>query len=287
MSQIIQSLALGVGYVIFGVIVLLIAKLIKDMTTSYKLDEELTTKDNPAVGVVLAGYFAGVVIVFLGSVLGPGSEEPLSAQVVLKMLSIDLAYAVGGIVALNVGRVVVDKLVLSQFSTTKEIIEDRNVGTAAVEAGSFVATALIVAGAIHGEGGGPESALAFFVLGQLVLVLFCKFYQAITKYDIHAEIEKDNVAAGMALGFSMVAIGIIVLKASSGDLIDWTTKLQWFGIDVVLGCVLLMILRKATDALFLPGTTISQEIANDKNLNAAWVEGVVATGIASIIFFVV
>jgi len=283
----IQSLALGVGYVIFGVIVLLIAKLIKDMTTSYKLDEELTAKDNPAIGVVLAGYFAGVVIVFLGSVLGPGSGEPLSVQVILKMLGTDLAYALGGIVVLNIGRVIVDKLVLNQFSTTKEIIEDRNVGTAAVEAGCFVATALIVAGAIHGEGGGPESAVAFFILGQLVLVLFCKFYQAITKYDIHAEIEQDNVAAGMALGFSMVAIGIIVLKASSGDLIDWSTKLQWFGIDVVLGCVLLMVLRKATDALFLPGTTISQEIAKDKNLNAAWVEGVVATGIASIIFFVV
>ncbi|MBM82934.1 MAG: hypothetical protein CMJ78_20420 [Planctomycetaceae bacterium] len=89
------------------------------------------------------------------------------------------------------------------------------------------------------------------------------------------------------LSFNMVAMGVIVLKASAGDLFDWTTKLEWFALDVILGFVLLMILRKVTDALFLPGTTISQEIANDKNTNAAWVEGVVATGIATIIFFVV
>ena len=33
--------------------------------------------------------------------------------------------------------------------------------------------------------------------------------------------------------------------------------------------------------------TLEQEIAEDRNLNAAWIEGVLAIGIAAIIFFVV
>ena len=49
--------------------------------------------------------------------------------------------------------------------------------------------------------------------------------------------------------------------------------------------MLLAILRKVTDRLLLPGSTIAHEIATDRNINAAWIEGIVSMGIASIIFF--
>ena len=289
----IQSLGIGLAYVVLGVVVLIIAKIVKDFLTPYKIDEELTTKDNPALGLAMSGYFAGVLIVFLGAVMGPNLEYESLGELVIS-LGIDFLFALGGIVALNIGRWVVDKFVLTQFSTTKEIIQDRNAGTGAVECGGFIATGLIVAGAIYGEGGERWwwtllSVVVFFVLGQVVLVLFAKFYQWITRYDIHAEIERDNVAAGVALGSSMIAIGIIVLKGTAIDFdtdsgSEWLDSFLWFAIYAVLGFVLLMILRKVTDALFLPGTTIQHEIATDRNLNAAWLEGVVAIGIATMVF---
>jgi len=289
----IQTLGIGLAYVVLGVVVLIIAKIVKDFLTPYKIDEELTTKDNPALGLAMSGYFAGVLIVFLGAVMGPNLEYESLGELVIS-LGIDFLFALGGIVALNIGRWVVDKFVLIQFSTTKEIIQDRNAGTGAVECGGFIATGLIVAGAIYGEGGERWwwtllSVVVFFVLGQVVLVLFAKFYQWITRYDIHAEIERGNVAAGVALGSSMIAIGIIVLKGTAIDFdtdsgSEWLDSFLWFAIYAVLGFVLLMILRKVTDALFLPGTTIQHEIATDRNLNAAWLEGVVAIGIATMVF---
>ena len=289
----IQSLGIGLAYVVLGVVVLIIAKIIMDFLTPYKIDEELTTKNNPALGLAMTGYFAGVLIVFLGAVMGPNLEYESLGELVIS-LGIDFLFALGGIVALNIGRWVVDKFVLTQFSTTKEIIQDRNAGTGAVECGGFIATALIVAGAIYGEGGESWwkallSVVVFFVLGQVVLVLFAKFYQWITRYDIHAEIERDNVAAGVALGSSMIAIGIIVLKGTAIDFdtdsgSEWVDSFLWFAVYAVLGFALLMILRKVTDALFLPGTTIQHEIATDRNLNAAWIEGVVAIGIATMVF---
>lgn len=290
--EMIQLIGIGVAYVVMGVIVLLVAKLVVDVMTPFDLQSELTVKDNPAAGLVLVGYFAGVIIIYLGAVIGPEPEGLMSSAEIASMMAIDFAYAMAGILFLNVGRWVVDKLVLHRFSTVKEIMEDRNVGTGAVECGCSIATALIVAGAIHGETelawwSGPVSAVVFFVLGQTTLVAFGLFYQWITRYDVHAEIERDNVAAGAALGFSMLAMGIIVLKAVAGDLESWSETLMWFAIQVVMGFVLLMVLRKITDALFLPDTTIHHEIAADKNLNAAWIEGVVATGVATIIFFVV
>lgn len=280
------TIAVGLAYVVLAIIVLVLSKFAKDVATPYRLDEQLTARDNPALGPVIAGYFAGVVIVFLGAAIGPDLER-VTGMALLTDLGIVLVYALLGIAALNLGRWVVDRLVLFQFSTAKEIIQDRNVGTGAVECGCFLATALIVAGAIHGEEGGLISAIVFFLLGQGVLVLYGRLYQRMTAYDVHAEIERDSVAAGVALAFHMVAIGIIVLKAASGGVTDWADKLTWFAGYVVLGAALLIALRKITDALFLPGTTIAHEIAQDKNLNAAWMEGIVSVGVAAVIFFVV
>ena len=48
-----------------------------------------------------------------------------------------------------------------------------------------------------------------------------------------------------------------------------------------------MVLRKIVDYVLMPGTTIAHEIANDRNVNAAWLEGVVTIGIASVIFFMI
>lgn len=281
------GILISLAYVFLGVVTLIVAKIIKDFLTPYKIDVELTAKDNPALGLTLTGYFAAVIIIFLGASVGLDPEEPLSASELAIELGIVLLYALGGIVALNLGRVIVDKLVLTRFSTVKEIIQDRNVGTAAVEAGCFVATGLIVAGSINGEGGGPLSALAFFGLGQVVLIIFSKFYQLITKYDVHAEIEKDNVAAGVALGSSMVAIGVVLLGATRGDFIGWNENLAMFGYFSVFGLVLLLILRRVTDYLLLPGTTIAHEIATDRNINAAWIEGIVSIGMATIILFMI
>ena len=50
---------------------------------------------------------------------------------------------------------------------------------------------------------------------------------------------------------------------------------------------LLWILRRVTDWVLLPGTTIAAEIARDRNVNAAWIEGIVSVGMATTIFFVV
>ena len=287
-----QLVGIGLAYVLLGLIVLLLAKLLWDAVTPFQLTSELTEKDNPAVGLSLVGYFLGVIIIFLGAVIGPAPEEMLTTSEIFTMLAVDFGYAVFGIGLLIAGRWTVDKFVLHQFSTVKEIIEDRNVGTGAVECGCSVATALVVAGAVSGESSGawwmgPVLTVAYFLVGQVTLILFSRFYQWITKYDIHAEIEHDNVAAGTALGLSVVAMGIIVLKALTSDLEGWGETLVWFLLDAGIGFLLVMGLRKITDGLFLPGTTLQHEIAKDQNLNAAWIEGVLAVGIAAIIFFVV
>jgi hypothetical protein len=93
----------------------------------------------------------------------------------------------------------VDRLVLYKFEIDKEIIEDQNVGAAAVVFGIYIAAALVIASATAGTGsGGAEvetidalaRSLAFFGLGMVVLVLFSLFYELTTSFSIHDEIAR-------------------------------------------------------------------------------------------------
>jgi len=328
------SILFGLAYIALGVAVLVIAKLVRDLVTPYKIDDELTSKDNPALGLAMAGYFLAVVIIFLGAAIGPEPESrPTVAEMTSNVASV-VIYSLLGIGLLNVGAIILDKVVLNNFSVRKEIIDDRNCGTGAVVGGAYIATALVVSGAIYGETTGAwwhglVSTLVFFVLGQAVLAIFGLIYRGVTKYDLHAEIEKDNVAAGVAFGLSVIAIGIVLLRATGQDfnviaqavaaeqaaevvqaiesgvptdelpeiVLDdegeaivsmadkWRYALVDFGYYALGGFVVIVLLRRVTDALLLRGSTIYEEIARDRNLNAAFIEGAVAIGIAGIAYF--
>ena len=281
-----EMLLVGVDlvYILVGIALLFVAKKVQDWLTPYSLDVELRDHDNPALGLALCGYLIAVICIFIGAALGDDIETVPSLSDFAHVLAEDLAYALAGILALNFGRVVVDRAILYRFSVAKEIIEDRNVGTGAVEAGALIATGLIVAGAINGTGGGPVTALIFFFLGQIVLIAYAWFYDWMTSYDLHVEIECDNVAAGVAFGSSMVAIGIVLLKATSGPFIGWAENIGDFALYSGIGFGVLMVLRKVADALFLPGVSLDNEIATDANICAAWIEGTIAIGIAAMLF---
>lgn len=285
-KSILLQLPGGIGYIVLSIIVLIVARIIKDYLTPYKIHEQMTGKDNPALGLSMTGYYIAVLIVFLGAMIGgedAGITESASAFG-MDLLEIFL-YSLGGIFLLNLARFILDKLVLNQFSTKKEIIEDRNVGMGAVEFGSYIASGLIIAGAINGEGGGPLSAIVFFLLGQLVLLGYSKIYQLSTPYDIHEEIEKDNVAAGVAFGGNMVAIGIILLKGVQGDFIGWGSNIAIFAVYAAIGFGILFLLRAAVDYFILPQASVSHEIAVDRNINAAYIETAVLAGVSAIIYF--
>jgi uncharacterized membrane protein YjfL (UPF0719 family) len=263
-------------------LLLAVARLTKDLVTPFSLRDEMTKKDNRAVGTSVAGYYAGVLIVILGPL-----STPLKDPVPLwQDLLVTGAYALLGIALLNGSRVIVDRVLLRDFSTVKELVKDRNVGTGAVEMGAYIASGLIIAGSLHGHGGGPHTAVIFFVLGQLGLALYGLLYRLTCRYDVHGEIERDNVAAGVSLGLNLVAVGVVIMRGVSGDFIDWTTNLVTLGTVFVVGAVLLLVLRLLVDLILLPGVKLHAEIVDDRNLNAAWVEGTALTGVAAVLAFV-
>ena len=237
--DVLETFPRGLVYVGMGVIILVLAKFIQDTVTPYKINVQLRTRDNVALALSITGYYLGIVIVFLGALyqpFGSATAEGLGFTVEYRedVLRVFL-YSLGGIVVLNVARIVVDKIVLYKFSTEKEIIEDQNAGAGAVEFGVYTAVSLVIAGSISGDGGGAETSLAFLGLGLVTLVLYTLFYEVTTSFDVHEQIEGDNVAVGVALAANLVAIGIITLKAVFGDFVNWESGLASFFTFAIIG----------------------------------------------------
>jgi uncharacterized membrane protein YjfL (UPF0719 family) len=280
----------GLVYVGIGIVVLGIGKVVQDLLTPYKINNQLRTKDNVALALSITGYYLGIVIVFVGAVYQPfsliveglGFTEEYWKDVLEVFLT-----SLAGIAALNIARVVVDKLVLHKFSTEKEIIDDQNAGVGAVEAAVYVAAGLVIAGSVAGEGGGPETALAFAGLGLLALVLYALFYELTTSFNIQEQMEADNVAVGVALAGNLVAIGIVVLKAVFGDFVSWEDALAGFLTFAVFGFGLLLVMRLVVDFIMFPRVKVSNELAVDRNLGVALIESSVVVSASLILFFAV
>ena len=289
--DVLEQIPRGLVYVVLGVIVMVIARVAQDLTTPYKIQDQLNQKDNVALALSISGYYLGVVIVFLGALYQPFAvviDNSLGFTTdYWQDVGIVFLYSVVGILVLNVARIVVDRLVLYDFSTVDEIINDQNAGTGAVEFAVYVAVGLVIAGSVSGEGGGPETAAAFLILGLAALIIYTLFYEWTTSFKIHEEIERDNVAVGVALAGNLIAIGIVVFKAVFGEFVGWSESIIGFLVYAVVGFVLLYGIRFLVDLALFPKVKLADELAIDRNLGAAFIEGAALISVSLILFFAI
>ena len=255
-------------FIIVFFIFFFIGKVINDLLhREYKLNFELVEKDNAALALAVVGYYFGLVLAIGGTIAGPsaGLVEDLYDLVIYGILSIIL---------LNISWFLCDKLILYKFRVSEELIRDHNQGTGVVSAGISVASGFIIYGAVSGEGGSIWTVLVFWALGQVLLILAGLVYELITPYNIHEEIEKDNVAAGVSFAGALVSIGVIIGLAGEGDFTAWSVDLPVYLGFAVLGLILLPIIRLLTDKVLLPTVKLSDEIsAQEKpNVGAAYIE---------------
>ena len=269
LDQLLDQMLRGFTYLAVVLVLLVIGKLVYDgLHRRFVLRTELVEKDNLAVALAVAGYYLGLVIVLGGVVSGPASFNMFDDVIGL------VIFGVLGIVLLNLSAWINDKVVFSKFDNEKEIVEDRNAGMGAVEGGNYVAVGLITAGAMSGEGG-LLPGLVFWVLGLFALIVAGLLYDKITSYDLHEQIEKDNVAVGGAFAGVLVGFGNIIRLAGDGDFVSWNESLTEFGYYTLVGLILLPLIRIFADKVRLPGASLSDELVQDRpNLGAGFIEAV-------------
>jgi len=241
------------------------AKLKSGAWSSVKLEEEIATKDNTAMGVALGGYLLGLAIAASGAVLGPGSswEKALMIGVV----------GLASMILMRVSLLINDKLILSKFHNLSEIVNDQNAGVAFVEAGGCVATGLMICGVMSTKADNVADKLQYgaiyWIAGQVILVACSKLFRPISGFDVDREIEVNhNAAAGLSFGGFLVAIGFIVQAALDGASTDLLPEFATIAVFSVVGLLLLAVGKLALGRVLMPTSPISKEIQRDKNLGA-------------------
>jgi len=265
----VNQILTGFLYLAVVLALLVIGKWVYDgLHRRFVLRIELVEKDNLAVALAVAGYYLGLTIVLGGVVSGPASFSVLDDVIGL------VTFGLLAIVLLNLSAWINDKVVFSRFDNEKEIVEDRNAGMGAVEGGNYIAVGLITAGAMSGEGG-LLPGLVFWVLGLVALIVAGLLYDKITSYDLHDQIEKDNVAVGVAFAGVLIGFGNIIRLAGEGDFVSWNESLTEFGYYMIVGLILLPLVRLFADKVLLPGASLSDELVKERpNLGAGVIEAV-------------
>ena len=258
-------LQIAIGFLLFWLGQLAYRKLFR---RRMELNLELFVKDNPAVAIALVGYYFGIVIA-LGGVL----DKTLSL-LPEKLLNL-ASYGCLVILLMLAGAWVGDRLILKHFDCDREIIQERNIGAAFVEAGNHIANGLILNASLGGEGGNLLVGFACWVIGLGVLVLASAVYPRFAKYNVFREIEKrNNPAAGIACAGLLVATGNIVRIAFAPEFQDWVSSFRVYGLNLLFCLALLVAIRWLADLILVPGVKISDEIVNQAvpNLGAGLIE---------------
>lgn len=264
------------AFILLYAFILLIAKWAKDFLTPYKLNSELGKKDNLAVAMTMSGYYLGVTAIFAGTLMGPSQGLVTDITLVTK-------YSILGLAFLNIARFLNDKIILRKFCDTQHLTTEQNTGVGAVHFGVYLATGLIAAGAVSGQGGGIASAAIFFILGQASLCLFSLIYQLLTPGNIHEQLEKKNIASGVGFGGTLIALGIIILNGTSGNFTDWQSDLTLFTVTNVAAFIFLPVIRLIMDKLVIPGHSLNKEIMDEQNVGAGLLEATTAIGFAIVL----
>jgi uncharacterized membrane protein YjfL (UPF0719 family) len=224
------------------------------------INKELVEHDNFAFIIAHVGYYLGMLLAIGSAIIGP------SHGLVQDVIDISI-YGLLSILLLNISLIINDKIILSRFSIREEISGKRNVAVGVAEAAIAVATGLILLGSVSGEGGSVITALVFWAIGQLMLIVTALFYSAFTKIKLQEQLQRGNVAVGVAFAGALIAIANLIRYGLSGEFESWQENLTNVGIEIAVGLVFLPVVRVVADKLLLPGRNFNDELVAQVNPN--------------------
>ncbi|HEV8306982.1 MAG TPA: DUF350 domain-containing protein [Methylomirabilota bacterium] len=243
-----------------------------------RVDREVTARDNLAFAVPLGAYYLGILIVM---------GAPLSGQPRGDLLREALAVAGWGLLAillLNVAAVVNRRLLFHGLDFAREILERRNLACGIVAAGSHIANALLVLGALADEGGLLPAAV-FWVYAQMLLALAAAAFLRLVRYEFAAEIRRGNQAIALSVAGVFVAMANVLRMSISGPFEGWTPAFTAATGYALAGLILLFAARQLTDWVLLPGVTIHQEVVEQEipNVGVGYLEALFYLGASFLI----
>jgi uncharacterized membrane protein YjfL (UPF0719 family) len=282
-TQTVDNLLVSLLYLVLGFALFYIGKIVFQLVNKgIDVNHELVEKDNLAFALTNVGYYIGLLLA-IGAAM---SNEHFGTHIWHNLLDVAI---MGGlaIILLNISAIINDKLILREFSARKEIIEDQNSGTGIIEAANYIATGLILNGVLKENSDAYYEVVILFLIAQIAMILVSLVYNAITPYDVHEHIEKDNVAVGIGFAGAMIAIANLIAYGVSLESNTWIEVGEILVLETGIGLLILPVVRFVTDKILLPGQNLTDEIVNQEkpNIGAAIIEAFAYIGGSALIIW--
>jgi uncharacterized membrane protein YjfL (UPF0719 family) len=144
--------------------------------------------------------------------------------------------------------------------SNNDLVKAGNIPTGLIEAGAFIATGLLVNGVFSGDEGGIVSAIAFFFLGQAVMIMAIYIHEKIYKFDIVLCVKENNLGAGVTVAGLLISYSIILRSSIAGNFVGWGSSLLAFFISAFVGMACLIVFERIATLIFLPQNSIREDI---------------------------
>jgi len=148
-----RHIGLASVYFIFGLAMLFLGRAVWGLITRYKVNKELTEKDNVSAGILEFGFLISLSIIIFGSL----KSDYISKNPIYIDLALSFMYTVFGLIALAISKFVLNCVMpvkitgeqtKKKASIDDEISQDKNQALAWMETGFYIGVALIVYGVL-------------------------------------------------------------------------------------------------------------------------------------------
>ena len=273
----------NISYILNNLLLLIFAQIIfQQFNRKISFRYQLTEKDNLSVAFWVIGYYIGVLISIASVTIGPSKG-------LLTDLEEITIYGIQAILLLNIAMWIMDHLVLPRFSLIKEMLIDENEGAGIIMGSSAIASGLIIQGAFTGETEtlltGISTAFLYWLCGQIILMLATFCYDKMLCYDVGNEIEKDNIAVGIAYSGVCIAISSLIGKAITVEHLDWFDAVLNITVFLILALLLMPLTRLIISRILLGKQKLVSELVNQEkpNIGLGVIEALIYIGIAHVL----
>jgi uncharacterized membrane protein YjfL (UPF0719 family) len=266
--------ATTIGFVVLAVIVLLIvARIVYRIVLGQAMTETLIDRDNKAAAVALSGFMLGVIQVIIPILSAPSHSFWSDVKGVA-------LYGIGGIIAMTLAGLAFEQYSRWTGVPLREQIVQGNLAAGIVDGAIHFASSQLVAGALTGDGGSLVPTVLFWIAGLFALIVFTHIFRQLTAYHDAEMIKQGNVAASLGCAGLIVAIGMMVGYAVSGDFTGYGESFRSFGLMLLIVFVLYPVRQIIVQMLLLGGGfsfrngRLDREIAQDQNVGAGLLEAI-------------
>ncbi|NDW21633.1 DUF350 domain-containing protein [Alteromonas hispanica] len=278
-------LAMDVG---IALALLMIMKWLTGAFRRFSVTDELGVKDNFAFGISIAGGMLSLCIVLssvVGRHVGMGYQEAAIGMVTFGLI---------GIALVKFGRFAHDKLVLNKVDTP-EMIAERSVSVALVDAASLVASAIVLRNIMLWVDGSDMNAIIAIVTGFAVVLTMLLVMTRILEYRYARDNQNDSFQGALEGGQIALAVehagnllGTAMIVSAAKNLLVYepsgyvSNVTGWLIVSVGL-TIALHLLVLVNKKIILYGMNFRQEVDQQHNIGVAALGFTLSIGNAMII----